>query len=220
VTPDGVKNLIDWTRDLIDGTGEDVKIDWHGHNDRGLGVPNALFALEHGADRVHGTALGVGERVGNASIDQIIVNLKLMGAYDHDVTHLVQYCRLVAEATKVDIPVNYPLVGRDAFRTATGVHAAAVIKAEKKGDKFGDAPLGDVIYSGVPAGWFGREQEIEVGHMSGLSNVRYWLRKRRVAVDDEAHQEALVQAIFHKAKGSNRTLRDDEIWDIVKRQGG
>jgi 2-isopropylmalate synthase len=214
VTPDGVANLIDWTRNLIVATGEDVKIDWHGHNDRGLGVPNALFALEHGADRVHGTALGIGERVGNASIDQIIVNLKLMGAYHHDVTHLVQYCRLVAEATKVEVPVNYPLVGRDAFRTATGVHAAAVIKAEKKGDRFGEAALADVIYSGVPAGIFGREQEIEVGHMSGLSNVRYWLEKRRVAVSDE-----LIQAIFAKAKASNRTLRDDEIWDIVKRQG-
>jgi len=212
VTPDGVANLIDWTRNLIVATGEDVKIDWHGHNDRGLGVPNALFALEHGADRVHGTALGVGERVGNASIDQIIVNLKLMGAYRHDVTHLVQYCRLVAESTKVDVPVNYPLVGRDAFRTATGVHAAAVIKAEKKGDRFGEAALADVIYSGVPAGIFGREQEIEVGHMSGLSNVRYWLEKRRVPVTDE-----LVQTIFQKAKSHNRTLRDDEIWDLVKR---
>lgn len=212
VTPDGVANLIDWTRNLIVATGEDVKIDWHGHNDRGLGVPNALFALEHGADRVHGTALGVGERVGNASIDQIIVNLKLMGAYDHDVTHLVQYCRLVAEATRVEVPVNYPLVGRDAFRTATGVHAAAVIKAEKKGDRFGQAALADVIYSGVPAGIFGREQEIEVGHMSGLSNVRYWLEKRRIEATDD-----LVQAIFARAKSSNRTLRDDEIWDLVKR---
>lgn len=214
VTPDGVANLIDWTRSLIVASGEDVKIDWHGHNDRGLGVPNALFALEHGADRIHGTALGIGERVGNASIDQIIVNLKLMGAYKHDVTHLVQYCRLAAEATKVEVPVNYPLVGADAFRTATGVHAAAVIKAEKKGDRFGEAALADVIYSGVPAGWFGREQEIEVGHMSGLSNVRYWLEKRRVTADDD-----LVQAIFQKAKSSNRTLRDDEIWDLVKRAG-
>lgn len=212
VTPDGVANLIDWTRNLISASGEDVKIDWHGHNDRGLGVPNALFALEHGADRVHGTALGVGERVGNASIDQIIVNLKLMGAYDHDVTHLVQYCRLVAEATRVEVPVNYPLVGKDAFRTATGVHAAAVIKAEKKGDRFGQAALADVIYSGVPAGIFGREQEIEVGHMSGLSNVRYWLEKRRIEATEE-----LVQAIFARAKASNRTLRDDEIQDLVKR---
>lgn len=213
-TPDGVRNLIDWTRDLIAATGEDIKIDWHGHNDRGLGVANAIFALEHGADRVHGTCLGVGERVGNASLDQIIVNLKLMGAYEHDVTHLVQYCRLTADATHVEIPVNYPLAGRDAFRTATGVHAAAVIKAEKKGDKFGDMLLADVIYSGVPAGWFGREQEIEVGPMSGLSNVRYWLEKRRIPATDE-----LVQAVFAKAKSSNRTLRDDEIWDLVRRAG-
>lgn len=214
-TPDGVRNLIDWTRDLIEATGEDIKIDWHGHNDRGLGVANALFALEHGADRVHGTCLGVGERVGNASIDQIIINLKLMGAYEHDVTHLVQYCRLTADATHVEIPVNYPLSGRDAFRTATGVHAAAVIKAEKKGDRFGDMLLADVIYSGVPAGWFGREQEIEVGPMSGLSNVRYWLEKRRIAPTED-----LVQAVYSKAKSSNRVLRDDEIWDLVKRAEG
>ena len=207
-TPDGVKNLIDWTRDLIAAVGEDIKIDWHGHNDRGLGVVNAIFALEHGADRVHGTALGIGERVGNASIDQIIVNLKLMGAYEHDVTHLVQYCRLASQATHVDVPVNYPLIGRDAFRTATGVHAAAVIKAEKKGDKH----LADTIYSGVPAGLFGREQEIEVGPMSGLSNVKYWLEKRRIAVGDD-----VIQSIFEKAKSSNRVLRDDEIYDIVKR---
>lgn len=209
-TPDGVKNLVDFTRDLVAASGEDVKIDWHGHNDRGLGVANALFALEYGVDRVHGTCLGVGERVGNASIDQIIVNLKLMGVYEHDVSHLVQYCLLTAQATRVEVPVNYPLVGRDAFRTATGVHAAAVIKAEKKGDKH----LADVIYSGVPAGWFGREQEIEIGHMSGLSNVRYWLQKRRVDATD-----SLVSAIFEKAKGSNRVLRDDEIWDIIRRSG-
>jgi 2-isopropylmalate synthase len=209
-TPDGIRNLIDWTRDLIRGTGEDVKLDWHGHNDRGLGVSNAIFALEYGCDRVHGTCLGVGERVGNASLDQIIVNLKLMGVYEHDVSHLVRYCRLTAEACRVDIPVSYPLVGRDAFRTATGVHAAAVIKAEKKGE----AHLADIIYSGVPAGWFGREQEIEIGHMSGLSNVRYWLEKRRVPAG-----EALVEAIFQRAKQTNRVLREDEVWDILKRLG-
>lgn len=207
-TPDGIRNLVDWTRALIKSTGEDVKIDWHGHNDRGLGLANALFAAEYGVDRVHGTGLGVGERVGNVSLDQLILNLKLMGAYDHDVTHLVQYCRTVSEACRVELPVNYPLAGRDAFRTATGVHAAAVIKAEAKGD----AHLADVIYSGVPAGWFGREQEIEVGHMSGLSNVRYWLKKRSVAADD-----GLVDAIFTRAKATNRVLREDEVWDIVRR---
>ena len=207
-----MRNLIRFTRHVVEGAGasDTVKIDWHGHNDRGLGLVNSIFAFEYGADRVHGTCLGVGERVGNASIDQIILNLKLMGAYDHDVTHLVQYCRLTAEATRQELPVNYPLSGRDAFRTATGVHASAVIKAEKKGDNF----LADIIYSGVPAGWFGREQEIEIGHMSGLSNVRYWLEKRSVSADD-----SLVEAIFERAKSANRTLRDDEVWDIVKRHG-
>jgi len=210
-TPDGIRNLVDWTRDLIKGTGEDVKIDWHGHNDRGLGLANALFALEYGCDRVHGTCLGIGERVGNTSMDQLILNLKLLGAWDFDVSQLVQYCRLGAEATKMDIPVNYPLSGRDAFRTATGVHAAAVIKAEKTGDAF----LADTIYSGVPAGWFGREQEIEIGHQSGISNVKYWLNKRSVQVDD-----GLVEHIFGKAKAANRTLMETEIWDLVRRYQG
>ena len=176
-----------------------------------LDVPNALFAAEYGVDRIHGTAMGIGERVGNTALDQVILNLKLMGAYDHDVSKLVAWCRTVAEATRVEIPVNYPLVGGDAFRTATGVHAAAVIKAEKKGDRFGDMALADVIYSGVPAGWFGREQEIEVGHMSGMSNVRYWLEKRRVPLHDD-----LLQGIFTLAKSHHRTLRDDEIWDVVR----
>jgi 2-isopropylmalate synthase len=207
-TPDGIKNLVDWTRQIIKDSGEDVKIDWHGHNDRGLGLANALFAAEYGCDRIHGTALGVGERVGNVSLDQLILNLKLMGAWKHDVSHLVQYTRLVSESTRVDIPVNYPLSGRDAFRTATGVHAAAVIKAAKTGDEL----LADIIYSGVPAGWFGREQEIEIGHQSGLSNVRYWLEKRNITA-----KEGLADIIFAKAKSINRTLREDEVWDLVKR---
>jgi 2-isopropylmalate synthase len=207
-TPDGIKNLVDWTRRIIKESGEDVKIDWHGHNDRGLGLANALFAAEYGCDRIHGTALGVGERVGNVSLDQLILNLKLMGAWNHDVSHLVQYTRLVSESTRVEIPVNYPLSGRDAFRTATGVHAAAVIKAAKTGDEL----LADIIYSGVPAGWFGREQEIEIGHQSGLSNVRYWLEKRNIKAD-----ESLTEVIFAKAKSVNRTLREDEVWDIIKR---
>ena len=94
--------------------------------------PMRFSPRNYGCDRIHGTALGVGERVGNVSLDQLILNLKLMGAWNHDVSHLVQYTRLVAESTRVEIPVNYPLSGRDAFRTATGVHAAAVIKAAKQ----------------------------------------------------------------------------------------
>jgi 2-isopropylmalate synthase len=212
VTPDGIRNLLKFTRNVLDGMGRpDVGIDWHGHNDRGLGVVNSIFALEYGADRIHGTALGIGERVGNAALDQILLNLKLLGELpDHDLSKLVLWCKTASAATRVPIHPQYPLAGSDAFRTGTGVHAAAIIKAEKKGDAW----LADRIYSGVPAGMFGREQEIEVGHYSGESNVIYWLKKRGFEPTKE-----LVAAVFAEAKRGNRVLSDDEILAVVNRRG-
>jgi 2-isopropylmalate synthase len=209
VTPDGIRNLLKFTRNVLDGMGRpDVGIDWHGHNDRGLGVVNSIFAIEYGADRIHGTALGIGERVGNAALDQILLNLKLLGELpEHDLTKLVLWCKVVSQATRVPIHPQYPLVGSDAFRTATGVHAAAIIKAEKKGHEW----LADRIYSGVPAGMFGKEQEIEVGHYSGESNVVYWLKKRGFEPTKE-----LVAAVLGAAKRGNRVLTDDEIVAVIK----
>lgn len=210
-TPDGIKNLLKFTRNMLDGLGRhDVGIDWHGHNDRGLGVVNSIFAIEYGADRIHGTALGIGERVGNAALDQILLNLKLLGELpDHDLTKLVLWCKTASIATKVPIHPQYPLVGADAFRTATGVHAAAIIKAEKKSDSW----LADRIYSGVPAGMFGKEQEIEIGHYSGESNVVYYLKKRGHEPTPE-----LVAAVLGAAKRGNRVLSDDEISAVIKAQ--
>src|SRR5688500_2933926 len=210
-TPDGIKNLLRFTRNMLDGMGRsDVGIDWHGHNDRGLGVVNSIFAIEYGADRIHGTAMGIGERVGNAALDQIMLNLKLLGELpDHDLTQLVLWCKTASQATRVPIHPQYPLVGEDAFRTATGVHAAAIIKAEKKGDAW----LADRIYSGVPAGMFGKEQEIEIGHYSGESNVVYWLKKRGYEPKKET-----VDAVLTAAKRGNRVLSDDEILAVIKAQ--
>jgi 2-isopropylmalate synthase len=211
-TPDGVRNLISFTRAIVAGSGATVGIDWHGHNDRGLALENALWALEFGADRVHGTALGIGERVGNAAMELILLNLKLLGLLDHrDLTHLLEYCTTAAQAVGWQVPINYPLVGRDAFRTATGVHAAAIIKAESKGDAW----LADRIYSGVPAGMFGRKQEICVGYMSGASNVNYWLRQRKMEPSKE-----LVEAILAKAKATDHILSDEEIQAVVDQQHG
>lgn len=206
-TPDGVRNLLHFTRSIVAGSGAKVGIDWHGHNDRGLALENSLWALELGADRVHGCALGIGERVGNAQMELILLNLKLLGLLeDQDLTHLLEYCSTAAQAVGWQVPINYPLVGRDAFRTATGVHAAAIIKAESKGDAW----LADRIYSGVPAGMFGRKQEICIGYMSGASNVNYWLRQRRIEPSKD-----LVDAILAKAKTTDHILSDDEVQAVV-----
>jgi 2-isopropylmalate synthase len=210
-TPDGARALVGWAKGLMAGLGaQQVKLEWHGHNDRGLAVPNAIAALEAGAERLHGCGLGVGERVGNTSMDQLLLNLKLMGWFDHDLGKLVPYVQKVSQACRIPIPVNYPLSGSDAFRTATGVHAAAIIKAQKRGNEW----LADRVYSGVPAGEFGKHQQIEIGHMSGMSNVRYWLEKRGIPCE-----ESLCQEILQRAKTCHWTLKDEEILEVVAAHG-
>jgi 2-isopropylmalate synthase len=201
-TPLGAAAVVRFVGQVIEECGGGIGIDWHGHRDRNLAVVNSLAALEAGATRIHGTAIGIGERVGNTPMDMLLVNLVLMGYIERDLAGLVDYCQYVSAVTGVPIPPNYPVVGRDAFRTATGVHAAAVIKAFRKNDR----ALVDAVYSGVPASLVGREQEIEVGPMSGKSNVVYWLEKRGLPASDE-----VVDRIFAKAKSSASVLTEQEI---------
>jgi 2-isopropylmalate synthase len=201
-TPAGARAVVRFAARVVEDTGADVGIDWHGHRDRDMGTINSLAALEAGASRVHGTMLGIGERVGNTPMDLLMVNLVLMGWIERDLTHLNDLVRAVSEATGEPIPDNYPVFGRDAFRTATGVHAAAVVKAFQKND----SDLADTVYSGVPARLVGRSQQIEVGPMSGRSNVVFWLEHRGFTADDE-----LVDRIFRRAKGSSTVLTEQEI---------
>ena len=206
-TPDGTRSIVSWVKNLIDELGVDVGIDWHGHRDRGLGLINALWALESGATRLHGTALGIGESAGNAEMDLMLVNLRLAGIIDNDLSRLNEYVELAARATGVEIPHNYPVFGEDAFETGTGVHAAAVIKAFKKGDAW----LADRVYSGVPAGLFGLEQVIKVGPMSGKSNVSWVLERHGVQPTEEA-----VQSVLALAKSTPRLLTDEEVVAAAK----
>lgn len=211
-TPDGLRNLLNFTKALLRALDveERVKLDWHGHNDRGHALTLALHALEWGVDRAHGCALGIGERVGNTSMDHMLLNLYMLGALDlerHDLSVLVEYVEKVSEWTGVPIHPSYPLVGRDAFRTATGVHAAAIIKAQSKGE----LDLADRVYSSVPARVFGRKQQIEIGHYSGRSNVIFWLRERGFEPTDE-----LVDRVFNYAKGRDATLEEDEVLAVVR----
>jgi 2-isopropylmalate synthase len=201
-TPAGAAAVTRFIAQVVEECGGGIGIDWHGHRDRDFAVVNSIAAIDAGATRVHGTAIGIGERVGNTPMDALIVNLVLMGYLERDLTPLVEYCQCVSEVTGVPIPSNYPVVGRDAFRTATGVHAAAVIKAYR----MNDIALVDAVYSGVPASLIGREQEIEVGPMSGKSNVVFWLERRGLATTDDA-----VERIFAKAKASASVLSEDEI---------
>ncbi len=211
-TPHGVRQLVRFAKEIVSDAGDDVRVDWHGHRDRGFGLANALAAIEEGVDRVHGTALGIGERIGNVEMDLLLVNLKLLGVHDRDLTRLPEYCRVAAEMCGLEVPHNYPVVGADAFRTGTGVHAAAIIKAMHKGDRW----LEDCVYSGVPASEVGLRQVIEVSPVSGLSNVRYWLS----AHGYDGGDEALCEAVFGLAKRCDHTLTREEIEAEIARVSG
>ena len=205
-TPDGARSVVQFVKSIIEEQGGNIRLDWHGHQDRGLGVINSIAAIQGGANQVHGSALGMGERVGNTPMDQLLVNLKLMGWIQNDLSRLGEYCSVASKACGWSIPYNYPVFGRDAFRTATGVHAAAVIKSYRKGDR----ELADLVYSGVPAGQFGLEQVVEIGPMSGKSNVIYWLEKRGIEVNEDR-----VNRIYDTAKQASSVLGDDEIMRLV-----
>jgi isopropylmalate/homocitrate/citramalate synthase len=201
-TPQGTFNLIKFAVDeVVKPSGANIRIDWHGHNDRGLAVANSLAAIAGGANQIHAAANSLGERVGNTPMELMLVNLRLMGLIDRDLSRLKEYCEKVADATHTTIPPNYPVIGHDAFRTATGVHAAAIVKA------FHSNPaLADIVYSGVPSHLFGLDQIIEIGPMSGKSNVMFWLERHKIPAD-----ETKVTRILNAAKQSARVLTDAEI---------
>jgi isopropylmalate/homocitrate/citramalate synthase len=209
-TPMGAFALTKFVLDeVVKPSGEKIRLDWHGHCDRGFAIANSMATLAAGADCVHACALGTGERVGNTQMDQMLVNLKLMGISpwdQQDLTKLSDYCEAVSRATGVPIPPNYPVVGEDAFRTATGVHAAAVIKAYKKND----IELANAVYSGVPSHLFGLKQVIDIGPMSGKSNVLFWLERHGIPAADD-----VVDRIYKRAKASDHTLSESEIRDCV-----
>ena len=209
-TPDGLYNLLEFTRKVIDETGAKIELDWHGHNDRGLSLTLCLSALEFGVDRVHGTCLGVGERVGNASIDQTLLNLKLLGVIDRDLRALRTYVDTVSKYYGVEIPYNYPAFGHDAFRTATGVHAAAIAKALMMGRR----DLADRVYSSVAASEVGCKQLVEIGFYSGKANVQVWLIEHGIEVT-----EARIAAVLTRAKAGDATLTDQEIYQTLQEAG-
>jgi len=207
VTPSGVKSLITYLRKMVDEIDPEVNIDWHGHRDRGMDITNTLEAIRAGADRVHACGLGIGERSGNTAMEILLVNLNLLGWANRDLTSLPEYCQLIADKCGAPIPFNHPVVGADSFRTATGVHAAAVVKALETGDQW----LSDRVYCGVPASMVGRAQGIEIGPMSGENNVRFYLRHRNI----EEHP-VFVKKILDAAKRSHRLLSEEDVLHMVK----
>ncbi len=202
-TPEGVAALTHFSREIV---GPHIGIDWHGHNDRGLAVANALRAAQAGADRLHATALGVGERVGNPAMELLLLNQRLAGA-PRSLERVSAYCEHFARVLGIGVGDNQPLVGKNAFRTATGVHASAIAKAEGKSQW-----LGDHVYSLLSAASVGQKSSIAIGPMSGASNVQHWLGSHGISASS-----ALERALLEHAKSADHVLTDEELLSVVSR---
>jgi 2-isopropylmalate synthase len=205
--PASVRAIVEWTQEYFRNHNHKILLDWHGHNDRGLAVINAMEAIEAGCDRIHGTALGIGERTGNTAIDQLLVNLYLSGYHQWDVTKLNRYVEFSTACFEFNIPKNYPVFGEDVFKTASGVHAAAMNKAQQ----LNNPSFSDLIYSSVPASAFSRKNEIEISYMSGKANVINWLENAGIS-----QKYNIIENILHRASEHKRPLTDKEIHQIVK----
>ena len=200
-TPHGVRLLIGFIKSIISKHSSDLKILWHGHNDRGLALANSIAAIEAGADIIGGAFLGIGERTGNTALEQVIMYLHQTRTGTFDLKGLIPYARKLAAATEFQIPVNAPVVGPQAFATCTGTHAAAVLKAAELGTDFED-----YVFSSIPASELGAMQDIGVGPTSGMANARYVLERGNMPSSAELAAELLAYA-----KRQRRPLQQDDI---------
>lgn len=203
--PGGAARLVELTREhLLRHHAGSVGLDWHGHDDRGLGLATALAAYEAGVDVVHATALGEGERAGNTALELLVANWVLGKLLPSECLAAVgRYTTAMADALGINISPKHPVVGRDAFRTATGVHARAIQKAAL----CGESELADLVYTSIPASVLGRSQEICVGACSGHANARHWLHQHGVLLTPE-----LTDRLLAFAKTSDHVLSDDELF--------
>lgn len=207
LTPTGTQRLVQHFRGFLDDGNCDVRLDFHGHNDRGLGVANGLAAVMAGCDRIHCTLLGIGERAGNIPLDLLLVNLKIQGLWSGNLAGLNDYCTEVARVCQLTIPTNYPIFGANAFLTQAGIHASAILKAETRGE----ADIAALVYSGVDPHLVGLDYGIQVGPHSGHSNVRFLLLRQGFEVEDR-----VVSQILAKARSLNRVLCDREVYALTK----
>lgn len=202
--PFSVENQSRWVREKLGSAC--LGLHFHGHNDIGMAVANSLAALKGGADKIHVTWRGVGERAGNTPLEAFLGVLYTFGIEKYDLSMLVGGSQMVSEIFNRPIPVDSPLIGDAVYTTSTGIHAAGIHKAEQRGQKY----LADIVYSAVPPSILGRKHTINIGPLSGRHNVERVLEKLEIPVT-----EKLVKALLKAAKLLNRDLSSKEIGTII-----
>jgi len=199
--PRGVPRLV---RALCDHAGfPGERLEWHGHNDFGLAVANAMAAWLHGCAAVNGTWLGFGERTGNVPIEAMAVAYcGLTGADDLDLAAATDAARFFETELRYAVPPMTPFVGAQMARTSAGIHADGIRKNEEVYSIFDTAAL------------LGRPLEVAVTDRAGAAGVAFWLSRRLAREVDKKGPEvtALTEWVRQAfADGRREPLSDAEL---------
>ena len=199
--PWSTAEIVSWIKKEVIGESQ-IGLDWHGHNDVDMTTANALIALGAGADRVHVTSLGIGERAGNTPMESMIENLRQHGINNYKYPLIMEYASYASKVFGRIIPPDKPIVGDLVHKTPTGIHGAGIAKAIEKGRP----DLAGIIYSAVDPSIYGRHPELSIGPLSGNHNAIANLERLNIEVTQQHIQRILVLAQM-----LGRELSDEEI---------
>ena len=204
--PGTKRNMYDYVLKLkkeLEKIGLNPTIAVHCHNDRGFALANAIYGYRAGASIIDASVLGLGERAGIVDLAQLIVTMKadFNENKNWNLKLLPDLYLLVSKFTDISIPVNFPIVGKNAFTHCAGIHTHA-------------AMINPLHYQSLDPNILGRKTEICLDHMSGFSSVKYAVEKLGVNADKNLITRVLDEVKLVGRKG--RTVDQDELGYIVK----
>ena len=187
-----------------------VQLGLHAHNDLGLATANSLAARAAGADSVDVTVLGLGERAGNAPLEQVVMALRVTAGVDCgvDTRHLTDLCRLVAAAAGESIPPRQPIVGRAVFEHESGVHVHAMQRDRRRYEPFPAEEVG------------GTGSRFVLGKHSGTAAVRWALAERGIHLADDGTAERLLGQLRRLAATRRGPVSPSELETLWRESAG
>jgi isopropylmalate/homocitrate/citramalate synthase len=198
--PEAIKYMVRLVKSLTK-----LPVEVHTHNDFGMAVATELAGVEAGAECVHSCANGLGERTGNAALEELIVALHVLYGYEtqYQLSRLPELGELVSRISRFDIAVNKPILGERNFTRESGIGVDLVVKE----------PL--AMFGTHPA-LTGRKGEVVLGKKSGKASITYNLEQMGIAGTDDESVSEMLRLVKDKGIEKRGLVSPDEFKDIVE----
>jgi len=183
----------------------DITMEFHAHNDLGMATANSMMAIDSGCEAVSVTIGGIGERAGNAALEELVMALTISEQYSTTVepSKLTQLCKYVAGAADRQIPPQKPIVGEAVFQHESGIHCAALLK-----DPFSYQPFLPELVGSAPTNYI-------VGKHSGSALIGHILSRYQVSLS-VSQAKAFMGVVKEKVSQLKRPLSPEEVFNLYQ----